>query len=362
MKLYSNSLQTTNNDLRRYDIDWLRVIAIGILVVFHIMVMYQSYANYVLFIQSPLLLEALLIPLSLFSVMRIPLLFFVSGMGVFFSLQKRTWLQLLGERTIRILVPLIFGSFAIVPIHYLIYAKYYSEEFTYSPDAGHLWFLINICMYILWFLALFIFNKEIQSWKFMDTLRGKIDKIPVSIYLFTLPYILQSLTIPSNVPYVLYFDSRVGLLLGGVAFLLGFTFVSIGDTFWKAVSKFKVLSLSLALILYLNRLCLLDGWGPHVLSSIESILWIYAIFGFAYTYLNKPSKTLAYLNPAGYPVYIVHMAFLYWGAYIIFPLNINPWLSLIIITVFTFTGCILSYEILRRVFFLRPLFGLKIKK
>ncbi|MCP4566890.1 MAG: hypothetical protein GY841_04845, partial [FCB group bacterium] len=63
---------------RRFDIDWLRVIAIGILLVFHIMIMFQSYANWIRFPQSPVLLEVLLIPLTLSSVMRIPLLFFVS--------------------------------------------------------------------------------------------------------------------------------------------------------------------------------------------------------------------------------------------------------------------------------------------
>ncbi len=123
---------------RRYDIDWLRVIAIGILLVFHIMIMFQSYANYVRFIQSPELLEVMMIPLSLSSVMRIPLLFFVSGMGVFFSLQRRTWGGLIWERTLRIVVPLIFGSLAIVPIHKFIYAKYYGEKFAYDFDFGHL--------------------------------------------------------------------------------------------------------------------------------------------------------------------------------------------------------------------------------
>ena len=131
---------------RRYDIDWLRVIAIAILLVFHIMIVFQSYAKQLQFVQSPALLGMLSVPLSLFSVMRIPLLFFVSGMGVYFSLQKRTWLQLLGERTIRILVPLIFGAVVIVPIQLYLFAAFYSEEFVYGFDVQHLWFLINIYM------------------------------------------------------------------------------------------------------------------------------------------------------------------------------------------------------------------------
>jgi acyltransferase-like protein len=348
--------------MRRYDIDWLRVIAIAILLVFHIMIMFQSYANSVGFIQSSNLLTILLIPLSFFSVLRIPLLFFVAGMGVFFSLQRRSWLQLLGERTKRILVPLIFGSLVIVPIHKFIYVKYYSDSFTYTFDFGHLWFLFNIIMYVLWFLALFYFHKEIQSNKIFTYLKRLIDRFPFSIYLLAIPYLLQAFTIPSNIYYVLYFDSRVGLLLGGVAFILGYTFIALGEVFWISVSKIKYYSLGLAFILFLNRILIIEGYGPHILTSVESISWIFGILGFGYTYLNKPSKILSYLSQAAYPIYILHMIFLYWGAYIIFPLNINVWASLLFIIFFTFFGCFISYEIIRRIFFIRPLFGLKIKK
>jgi len=347
---------------RRYDIDWLRVIAIGILLVFHIMVMYQSYANRIRFIQSPALLEILLVPLSLSSVMRIPLLFFVSGMGVFFSLQRRSWLQMCGERTIRILIPLVFGGLAIVPIHKYIYAHYYAEQFNYALDFGHLWFLMNIYMYVLWFLAVFYFVREFQRSKFLDFLRRLVEKSPFGVYLFAVPFVLQALTIPTDIPYTLYFDSRVGLALGGVAFLLGFTLVALGEVVWRAFAKVKYYALGLALVLYLIRLFVFEICGPHILTALESISWIFAIFGFGYTYLNRPGKMLSYLSPAAYPIYIVHMVFLYWGAYIFFPLQLNPWVSLFLITMFTLVGCFISYEILKRIFFLRPLFGLKSKK
>lgn len=347
---------------RRHDIDWLRVIAIGILLVFHIMVMFQSYAKRIEFVQSPNLLEILLVPLSLFSIMRIPLLFFVSGMGVFFSLQKRTWLQLIGERTLRILVPLVFGTAAIVPIQLYIFAEFYGNEFVYRVDVHHLWFLINIYMYVLWFLALFYFHKEITNSIVFDILKNILTKYPYSIYLFAVPYLLQALTIPANTPYALYYDSGVGLMLGGIAFLLGFTFVAIGKPFWQAVSNYRYYTLTLAFVLFLIRISVFKSHGPHLMTSLESISWIYCAFGFGYTYLNKPGRLLSYLSPAAYPFYIVHMIFLNLGGYIIFPLNLNAWVSLLLIVLITFTGCFISYEILKRIFFLRPLFGMKIRK
>ena len=354
-----NTVDTKN---RRYDLDWLRVIAIAILIIFHIMVMFQSYANQIRFIKSPVLLEILLIPLAFFSVIRIPLLFFISGMGAFYSLRRRSWLQFLGERTLRILVPLVFGSFAIVPIHKYIYSLYYSENLTYTPDMSHLWFLYNIYMYILWFLALFIFVKEITNSRYFDFLRRALKKYPFCIYLFAVPYVLQALTIPSNIPYTLYFDNRVGLLLGGVAFLLGFTFVAIGTPFWKAINKTMYFSLGIALAMFLIRLIIPEYHSPHIVKAVESVFWIFAIFGLGQKYLQKPGRILRYSGQAAYPFYIIHMVYFYLGAYIIFPLEINTWIKFLFIIIFTFTCCFITFEIIKRIIILKPLFGMRIRE
>ncbi|UCG26758.1 MAG: acyltransferase family protein, partial [Bacteroidales bacterium] len=83
---------------RRYDIDWLRVIAIGLLLIYHIAIGFQPWGVFIMFIQSEESLEFLWIPMSMLNVWRIPLLFFVSGMGVCFAIRKRNWKQLLQER------------------------------------------------------------------------------------------------------------------------------------------------------------------------------------------------------------------------------------------------------------------------
>ena len=101
---------------RRYDIDWLRVIAIALLLIYHIALVFQPWGVYIGFIQSAETSEAIWIPMALLNVWRIPLLFFVSGMGVCFALRRRDWKQLLLDRARRILLPLIFGSFFIVCI------------------------------------------------------------------------------------------------------------------------------------------------------------------------------------------------------------------------------------------------------
>ena len=110
---------------RRHDIDWLRVIAIGLLLIYHIAIVFQPWAVFIGFIRSSESLNGLWKPMSMLNVWRIPLLFFVSGMGVYFAMRKRNWKELVVERSRRILIPFLFGMVAIVPLHFLIFQSYY---------------------------------------------------------------------------------------------------------------------------------------------------------------------------------------------------------------------------------------------
>ena len=83
------------NTDRRHDIDWLRVIAIALLLIYHVVLVFQPWGKLIGFIQSEESRGAVWIPMALFNVWRIPLLFFVSGMGMCFAVRRRNWKQLL---------------------------------------------------------------------------------------------------------------------------------------------------------------------------------------------------------------------------------------------------------------------------
>ncbi len=344
---------------RRHDIDWLRVIAIALLLIYHIAIVFQPWGLFIGFIQSKETSGAIWIPMSLLNVWRIPLLFFVSGMGVCFALRRRDWKQLLLDRAKRILLPLIFGSFLIVPIHTYIFQLYYEQETTYSPSMGHLWFLGNICIYVTQVIG-FAFLDQNYNYKFFNFLR-RLLKRPYFIYLFMIPFILEAELInPEH--FSLYVGNSHGFMIGMLAFFFGFLFVAIGNAFWDAVDKIKVTSLIIAFGFYFIRLFYFDLNAPHFFTSIESMNWIFAILGFGYKYLNKPSKTLSYLSQSVYPVYIIHMIFLYLISSIFLPFNLPLELNFTLIILLTFIGCFITYELfIRRIGFIRPLFGLKRK-
>jgi len=341
---------------RRYDIDWLRVIAIALLLIYHMAIVFQPWGIYIGFIQSVETSSAIWIPMALINVWRIPLLFFVSGMGMCFALRRRNWKQLLADRAQRILLPLIFGSFFIVPLHIFIFQKYYNQAIEYSPSMGHLWFLANICIYVLQCLGLAFLNKE-YNYKFFNFLRALLKR-PYFIYLFIIPFVLEAELINPEI-FSLYVSTGHGFVLGMLAFFFGFIFVAIGDVFWTSVVKMRNTSLIIALVLYLVRLFYFDLSSPNYLSSIESMTWIFAVLGYGNKYLNKPGKALVYLSQAVYPVYILHMIYLYLGAYLILPLNLSIEINIVLVILFTFAGSFITYELIRRISLLRPLFGLK---
>ena len=72
---------------RRYDIDWLRVIAIGLLLIYHIAIVFQPWAMFIGFIKSEESVESLWTPMTMLNIWRIPLLFYVSGMGLYFAIK-----------------------------------------------------------------------------------------------------------------------------------------------------------------------------------------------------------------------------------------------------------------------------------
>jgi peptidoglycan/LPS O-acetylase OafA/YrhL len=344
--------------IRRYDIDWLRVIAIGLLLVYHIGIGFQPWGVFIGFIQSDRSLGSLWIPMAMLNVWRIPLLFFVSGMGVCFAIRKRNWKQLLQERAKRIFLPFLFGVFFIVPLHLLIWQKYYRQDMIYSPNPGHLWFLANIFIYVILLSPVFFYLKRNENGKINRWLRNMYGN-PLGLLLIIIPFVLEALIVRPET-YETYAMTLHGFMLGLLAFFFGFTCIISGNVFWQNILKWRWLLLSIAAILFLVRLIEFELKAPVYLVAIESNIWIFAVFGFAYKYLNHPGKTLSYLSQGAYPIYIIHMLFLYLGSFLIMPLGIPTGLKLILIVTFTGVGCFSFYElIIRRTSFLRPLFGLK---
>lgn len=345
---------------RRYDIDWVRVIAIGLLLLYHTAIGFQSWGIMIGFITTEKPWASLWIPMTMLNVWRIPLLFFVSGMGVYFAIQNRNWKQLLLERTGRILLPFVFGMFIIVPVGLYIWQYYYHWDLTYSRNPGHLWFLGNIFVYVVLLSPVFFYLKNNENGKFVKRIKWLL-RTPLGLLPVFAAFILEAVLVDPR-PYELYAMTWHGFYLGLLAFFFGFCFVLSGPTFWEMILKWRLGFLAAGVILFSIRLIQFQQFAPGYLLASESNFWILSVFAFAYRYLNHPSNTLNYLSQAAYPVYILHMIFLYLGSWLIFPVDIATPLQFILVLLVTGIGCFTFYEfVIRRVNIIRPLFGLKMK-
>ncbi len=143
-----------------------------------------------------------------------------------------------------------------------------------------------------------------------------------------------------------------------ICFVTGYIWICNQTLFFANVKNNVFIFLSIATIMYTNRLQN-ELTIANTLISIESFCWIVGIFGIAAKYLNKDSNWLVYLKEAVFPVYIFHLPLQQAVAYFLFPLPIDAIYKLLLLIVLVSLVSILFFELLKRVVFVRPLIGLK---
>ena len=157
-KLHVLDNMESKKNVRRHDIDWLRVILFALLIWFH----------YAVFSLSQLFGEETsmeIFNLPLFFVIgvmhqwRLAALFVISGMGTAFAFRRRTWKIYLRERGTRLGIPLLFGIY-ILFIGIFEFGSKTKLLFTIFPGAeempyAHLWFIYNLLIYSILLTPLF---------------------------------------------------------------------------------------------------------------------------------------------------------------------------------------------------------------
>jgi glucan biosynthesis protein C len=364
--------------IRRYDLDWLRVLAFGLLILYHTGLVFVGWQYHIM---SPTTSLALELPLEFLNQWRMPLLFVISGVGVTFALSRRTAAQFAGERVQRLLLPLVFGMVVVVVpqvyyqrlsegAHYSSLLDFYPHYFNGTAPKGnftwnHLWFIAYLLVFSLLGLPLFVQLRKPVAQAALARLGQWLSR-PGAVLVFALPLIFIQLTLRPYWPDTRnlvsdWFNFAFYLTLFVYGYLLGPL-----AGFWRAAERQCYLFLALGLVAFAYYYwgddyyyALLGGALKRGVQGFNCWCWILMCIGFARRYLHHNSPLLQRANEAVYPFYILHQTVLIALAYYVLPWPATNATKFILLALGTFGFTWLLYLVIGHFSLLRVLFGLK---
>ena len=371
---------------RRIDLDWVRILAFGVLIFFHVGMYYVTWGWHV---KSPFASHTIEPLMMLSSPWRLSLLFFVSGCATAFLYAKSTT-GFVRSRTQRLLIPLVFGMWVIVPpqswaqvteavgyhggyLHFMaLYATGYGDFCRDGclriPTWNHLWFVAYLWCYTM---------VAALAWWAMP--QRPIDRLGAAVatclrgpWLIALPVAWLAairITLVARFPdtHALVDDWYLHAEYFSI-FTLGLLLAREKDV-WDEIRRQRWIALALALVGYgavATYFAHYDEIVPpewlrqtqRAFHALDTWCAIVAALGFARQWNPADSRARRYFTEAIFPFYIVHQTAIVLLAHFMKPLALPPIVEAPLLITATAATCLASLEVVRRVGWMRPLFGL----
>jgi glucans biosynthesis protein C len=356
---------------RRHDLDALRVLAVLLLIPFHSARVFDVFDTF--YVKSPTTSGGLSWAVVAFlNPWHMPLLFVLAGAATWLALGHRDAKGYLGERTRRLLVPLLFGLLVIVPPQGFLASRfrgghdsltgflgrYWTIEgdlsgYTGSWTPAHLWFIGFLFIFSLVALPLFL------RW------RGR--RLRTRWLLFAMPPILMlanELPAPNDGPQ----NPFCSLAL----FVAGFLLLADRDAEGAVHRHWRPLLIAAAAttatVLGVWHSGIADHWsdgspldvGFSLVEQANTWVWVLALLGTARALLSSPVRGLGYASEASFPCYVLHQTVIVGVAYLVVGWDLPVWWQFAAICLAGFALTVLLYEVvIRRFNPIRFLFGMK---
>jgi peptidoglycan/LPS O-acetylase OafA/YrhL len=368
---------------RRYDIDWLRIAAVLLLIPFHTARVFNVGERF--YAKNEQLSTALQRFIVFVGPWHMSLLFVLAGAASWFALGYRSGGRYAAERLKRLMAPFLFGLVVIIPPQAYFgmltntgadrsWWAQYSYFWTHweNPDnyvgwwtPGHLWFILFLFVYALLAVGLFVWMRRggghrIIGW-FAAACRipGMVIVVPAVLLL------AQQALVPMD---DISGQSPVGFFL---LFLIGFVMVA-DERVTAAVDRQWWWALALGVAAMVARAALWPGsedypdpsWQDSVVNWLgyQVGLWmvIVGLMGLFHRYAQRKGRAYAYATEAAYPFYILHQTVIVLIAYGVVQWGVGIPLKFTLIAAASFALTVAVYEVaIRRWGFVRPLFGMK---
>ena len=372
--------------IRRYDLDWLRIIAFGLLILYHVGMFYVTWGWHVKSVYASPVAEPLM---RMVSPWRLALLFFISGVAIRFATDKAESLSRFARsRLARVGLPLLFGVYVwVMPQAYFqlrqsgefagsifeFYPDYVRLEQVFStitPTWNHLWYLAYVLFYILLVLPLLPWLRRVPA---TTTWQRLVGSRLVVVMLLILPFVAIETWLTPRFPTTHAF---VGDWANHghrfLVFLIGF-FVAKDPTFWRTVDRVWLVGPVLAATAFLvlmNGQSVVDTLRQFLPATavrfvFSYVMIIYAwsciltLLGFAQRFLNRQSSALRYLTSAIFCYYVLHQTITVVADFYLTPLRLGAVTEACALTIITIGCCVAGYEVLRRIPGVGILFGVR---
>lgn len=369
---------------RRHDLDWLRVFGVFAVFFYHLARVFDPYWWHIK--------NAQLYPLAgvarlLVGEWMMPLLFLVSGAGVFYALRSRSPRAFITERATRLLIPFAVGIFTHIALQVYLerlsfgqfsgsflafYPHYYDGLYGFGGNFAwmglHLWFLPMLFLFSVLFLPLFQWLRGAAAAP-LGRLTGLLAQPGLALLLAAPIVALLALLDPAGLPG----NRDAGgwsILIYPVFFVYGFIFVSNPDL-EDGIRRGRWVYTVLALLLSLAVIVLwrqggepafaAPGFAPYAaLYGVNAWCWLLAIWGFGTLHLKFASPLLRYAGDAVLPFYVLHQSVMLGVGYFVVQWPVADGLKFIAIALFSFVLTLAVYHFLIRPFNpVRVLFGLR---
>jgi surface polysaccharide O-acyltransferase-like enzyme len=378
---------------RRFDLDWLRIIAFGLLILYHCGMFYVSWDWHVKSSHASPAIEPLML---LTNPWRLTLLFLISGAATRFMADKMSPGALTWTRMGRLWPPLLLAVFVIVPPQSYFeivealqamgqgpspwldnfYVKYVtasggwcdSDGCLTTPTYNHMWFVAYLILYTLALVPLLPLLRRLP--RRLDTLiSGPAFILVPWLFMFALRITLFPIFGESH-------DFREDWYLHPLyfsVFLFGFA-IAKHEPFFQRCVQWRWPALGVALACWAAILVYYglhpDGveppdWLRLVMRGVREMdAWcaIVAAMGFAHRWLrNADGPVRQLLTQAIFPFYLIHQTIIVVAGHYLDALGLPLWLEAPLLIGATALGCWLFFDLGRRVPQLRVWIGLSSK-
>lgn len=364
---------------RQYFIDWLRIILILSVFIFHIGMFFNTWDWHV---KNPTQYGGFLKNTMIFlSRWRMPLLFMISGAGTYYALGKRSPASYLGERAKRLLLPLIAGIFILVPVQvylekadqYRSLLNFYSHMFDGVYPEGnfswhHLWFiayLFIISLFISPFLKMFSSKRFIRFSGRLERFASRPLALNVVVILLVVSQILLRPYFPEDTHALV--DDWAAMSFYIIFFLSGFVLLSnkvIVEAIRKQRNLFLVEGILATALMFASPSIFSNEAAADLCWGISSIFLAWscglAAIGYGRQYLNRDSLLRKLANEAIYPFYLLHQPVILAVGFFLIRIQMPDLIRFLVLTLSSFAISAALYWYLVRPFnFTRVIFGMK---